>query len=136
MQTKQIMVIEADDERYKQVSFLLRLANYESRSVTDVIEAVNWARLCQQSGEEAFCLLVNSVRNEEECLGILQPLSKHSFPLPVILVRRDKWNGSIPTARFPTLRILCCPPATLNAALSAIAQSQPRHSHATLQVLA
>lgn len=136
MQTKRIMVIETDNERYQQVSFLLRLASYESRSVTDVPEAVNWARLCQQSGEEVFCLLVNSVRNEEECLGILQPLSKHTFPLPVILVRRDKWDGSVPTARFPTLRILSCPPATLNAALSAIAQSQPRRSPATLPVLA
>lgn len=136
MQTKRIMVIEADDERLKQANFLLRLASYESRSVTDVIEAVNWAKLCQQSGEQAFCLLVNSVRSAEECLEILQLLTEHSFLLPVVLVRRDQWDGSIPTARFPTLRILSCPPATINAALSAIEQSQPRHSHATLQVLA
>lgn len=136
MQTKRIMVIEVDDERLKQVNFLLRLASYESRSVADAIEAVNWARLCHQSGEEAFCLLVNSVRNEEECLGILQLLTEHSFLLPVVLVRRNQWDGSVPTARFPTLRILSCLPATINAALSAINQSQPRRSHATLQVLA
>lgn len=135
MHKKQIMVIEADDERCKQINFLLRLTSYESRCVTDVIEAVNWASLCDQSGEEPFCLLVNSVRNDEECLGILQLLTKHSFPLPVVLVRRDKWDGSIPTARFPTLRILSCLPATINAALSAIDQCQPRRRSA-LQVFA
>jgi len=136
MHRKKIMVIEADYERGKQVHFLLRLTNYESRCVADVIEAVNWARLCDQSGEESFCLLVNSVRSEEECLEILQLLTKHSFPLPVVLVRRDKWDGSIPTARFPTLRILSCLPATINAALSAIDQCQPRHRSASLQVIA
>jgi hypothetical protein len=136
MHTKRIMVIEADDERFKQVNFLLRLANYEYRILADVIEAVNWASLCDQSGEESFCLLVNSVRSEEECLGILQLLTKHSFPLPIVLVRRDKWDGSIPTARFPTLRILSCLPATINAALSAIDQCQPRRRSASLQVLA
>jgi DNA-binding NtrC family response regulator len=136
MHKKRVMVIEADDERCKQVNFLLRLASYESRSVTDVVEAVNWARLCQQSGEEAFCLLVNSVRSTEECVGILQTLSRHAFFLPVVLVRRDKWDGAVPTARFPTLQILSCLPATLNAALSAIDQCQPQRRSATLQVRA
>lgn len=134
MQTKRIMVIESDDERFKQINFLLRLAHYESRSVANVSEAVNWARLSHQAGEESLCLLVNSVNSAEDCLEILPVLAKYSFPLPVILVRRDKWDGAVPTARFPTLRILSCLPATINAALSAIGQSHPRRSIPTLQV--
>lgn len=133
MHKKRVMVIEADDERLKQLNFLLRLACYESRILTDISEAVNWARLCQQSGEEVFCLLVNSVRSSEECAGILLALSRHAFSLPVVLVRRDKWDGAVPTALFPTLRILSCLPATLNAALSAIDQCQPLRRSITLQ---
>jgi DNA-binding NtrC family response regulator len=137
MHKKRIMVIEADDERLKQLNFLLRLTCYESRTLTDISEAVNWARLCQQSGEEALCLLINSVRSSEDCAGILEFLSRHAFTLPVILVRRDKWDGAVPTARFPTLRILSCLPATLNAALSAIDHCLPRlRSSATRQVMA
>ncbi len=136
MQTKLIMVIEADDERFKQVNFLLRLADYESRIIANVSEAVNWARVCHQAEEEALCLLVNSVSSPEECLGLLQALAKYRFPLPIVMVRRDKWDGSVPTGRFPTLRILSCLPATINAALSAVGQSHPRRSSTPRQVSA
>lgn len=136
MQTKQIMVIEADDEQFKKTNYLLRLSGHESRNIANIREAVNWARVCHQTGETVLCLLINSVRSLEECVTILQELSYFTFPLPVIMVRRGQWDGTLPTARFPTLRILCCPPATINAALSAINQNQPRRSHATLQVLA
>lgn len=123
MHKKRIMVIETDAERFKQVNFLLRLAGYESRLVANVREAANWARVCHLAGEEEFCLLINSVESSEECLSVLQPLAHYAFPLPVVLVRRGQWDGDLPTMRFPTLRILCCPPATINAALSAVAQS-------------
>ena len=136
MQTKKIMVIEEDDERFKQANFLLRLAGYESRIVANVSEAVNWAKVSHQAGEETLCLLINSVSSPEECCNLLQPLAKHAFPLPVVMVRRDKWDGSVPTARFPTLCFLSCLPATINAALSAVGQSHPRSSSATQQVSA
>lgn len=136
MQTKRIMVIEADDERIKQTNFLLRLAGHESRSIADIREAVNWAKVCHQSGEAVLCLLINSVSSPEECITLLQELSYFTFPLPVIMVRRGQWDGTVPTARFPTLRILCCPPATINAALTAIAQSHQRRSSVTLEVSA
>lgn len=136
MSKKRVMVIEANDERFKQVSFLLRLAGYESRIMANVREAVNWAQVCHLGGEDALCLLINSVESAEECLAALQPLAHYAFPLPVLLVRRGQWVGDLPTARFPTLRILCCPPATINAALAAIGQSQPQRSGATFQVSA
>lgn len=133
MQTKQIMVIETDAERLQQVNFLLRLAGHESRNLTDIREAVNWVRL---SGETAPCLLINSVHSMEECVTLLHELSYFSFSLPVIMVRRGQWDGSVPTARFPTLRILSCMPATINAALTAIEQSHPRRSSVVRQVSA
>jgi len=136
MHKKRIMVIETDDDRIKQVSFLLRLAGYESRIIANVREAVNWAQVCPLAGEEALCLLINSVESQEECITILQTLAHYAFPLPAILVRRSQWSGDLPTARFPTLRILCCPPATINAALTAIEQSRPRRTATTLQVSA
>lgn len=136
MQTKQIMVVETDDERLKQTNFLLRLTGHENRTIANIREAVNWARVCHQSGEAVLCLLINSVSSREECITLLHELSYLTFPLPVIMVRRGQWDGSVPTARFPTLRILCCPPATINAALTAIDQSQLRPRHTTLQVLA
>ena len=136
MQKKRIMVIEADDERLKQTNFLLHLTDYESRNITDIREAVNWARLSHQTGEAALCLLINSVNSLEECVTLLHELSYLTFPLPVVMVRRGQWDGSVPTARFPTLRILCCPPATINAALSAIDQGQLRRSSAVPQVRA
>jgi len=120
MRTKQILVVEADDERLKQTNYLLRLAGHESRNIADIREAVNWAKVCHQTGEAVLCLLINSVSSLEECVTLLHELSCCTFPLPVIMVRRGQWDGSVPTARFPTLRILCCPPATINAALSAI----------------
>ncbi len=135
MQTKRIMVLEADYERFKQVNFLLRLASYESRIVANVSEAANWAKVSHQGGEEALCLLINSVSSPEECSNLLQTLAKYAFPLPIIMVRRGQWDGSVPTARFPTLRILSCLPATINAALSAVGQNHPRlTTSATLQV--
>lgn len=136
MQTKQIMVIDADDEQFKQTNYLLRLSGHESRNIANIREAVNWTRVCHQTGEAVLCLLINSVSSLEECVTILQELSSFTFPLPVIMVRRGQWDGSVPTARFPTLRILSCLPATLNAALSAIDQSQLRRSRATLEVSA
>lgn len=134
MQTKRIMVIETDEERFKQVNFLLRLASYESRTVANASEAANWSRVSHQAGEEALCLLINSVGSPDECSHLLQTLAKYAFPLPIIMVRRGQWDGSVPTARFPTLRILSCLPATINAALSAVGQSHPRRTSATLQV--
>lgn len=136
MQTKRIMVIEADDDRLKQINFLLRLSGHENRTIANIREAVNWAKVCHQAGEEVLCLLLNSVSSAEECGAILQELSYLAFPLPVVMVRRGQWDGALPTARFPTLRIICCPPATINAALTAIEQSQPRHSSAVRQVSA
>lgn len=123
MHNKRIMVIESDEERFKKAHFLLRLAGYESRVVANVREAANWSRVSHLAGEEEFCLLINSIESPEECLSALQPLADYAFPLPVILVRRGLWDGDLPTSRFPTLRILCCPPATINAALSAVDQS-------------
>lgn len=123
MHKKRIMVIETNEERFKKVNFLLRLTGYESRIVANVREAANWARVCHLAGEEVFCLLINSVESSEECLSALQPLAHYAFPLPVVLVRRGQWDGDLPTTRFPTLRILCCPPVTINAALSAVARS-------------
>lgn len=136
MQIKRVMVIETDEERLKQTNFLLRLSDHESRNTTDIREAVNWVRLCQQSGEEILCLLINSVTSQEECIAMLQELSFLSFPQPIIMVRRGQWDGSVPTRRFPTLRILSCLPATLNAALTAIEQSRPRRNASIQQVCA
>lgn len=136
MQKKRIMIIETDDDRIKQVNFLLRLAGYESHVSANVREAVNWAQVCHLAGEEALCLLINSVESHDECVDALQTLAHYAFPLPVLLVRRGQWCGDLPTARFPTLRILCCPPATLNAALTAIEQSHPRRSGAIRQASA
>lgn len=137
MPTKRIMVIEADDERFKQVNFLLRLAGYESRHVATIEEAVNLARVCQHPAEGALCLLVNSVTSPESGLTLLQTLAHYAFPLPVVLVRRGDWEGPAANARFPALHVLYCLPTTINAALTAIGQSHPqRRSAAPEQISA
>lgn len=136
MQTKRIMVIEADEDRLKQTNFLLRLSGHEARTIINIHEGVNWSRLCHQSGEDVLCLLINSVSSPAECVSMLQELSVLSFPLPVIMVRRGQWDGAVLMARFPTLRILFCPPSTINAALTAIEKSHPRRNAAIQQVSA
>lgn len=136
MQIKRIIGIETDDERIKQIQFLLRLAGYENLFAANISEAVNWARVFHQAGEDCLCLLINSVSSAEECLSYLQPLAQYTVQLPVIMVRRNRWDGDIPTARFPTLRILTCLPETINAALSAVALSAPLKVATARQVTA
>ncbi|HEY5672771.1 MAG TPA: hypothetical protein VIR78_03615 [Malonomonas sp.] len=95
--TTNILLLANNPERVVNLSFLLRLSNFETVQIDDDIEAFNYLVQRQNSSQPMQLLLIAEADSNQPILQLLNELEQRNAMLPIVLLQR---NGRIPLAKI------------------------------------
>lgn len=90
MNKKVVLIIDEDSRRTERLDFIVRLGGYETQSFESGAAALNWVRCA--SPEEVLCILFNNSGGMNRIDGIVATWIDTGKIVPVVLVRRDKFE--------------------------------------------
>ena len=95
--TPDILVLTKQADKASNLTFLLRLSNFQTIHIADDIEAFNYLVQRQNSPLPISLMLVADADINQPILHLLEELERRNAMLPILLVRR---NGPIPLKKL------------------------------------
>ena len=97
--TTDILLLANHPERVINLSFLLRLSNFQAITISDDIEAFNYLVQRQNSAQPMKLLLIAEADSNQPILQLLNDLERCNAMLPIVLLHNN--------AGFPLTELNC-----------------------------
>jgi hypothetical protein len=90
MSTPTVLLLDANPESQKDISFLLGIAKFEVRSFAEESECLNWLSIVRNAAEEILTVLINGEMEKERIHDFFHSLESLGHFSPVLIVDRYK----------------------------------------------
>jgi len=115
MNGKNVLVMDHNIETARNTAFLLGLAGYQVRTVTDTLAALNWIATTRLNQNRIDLILVSNCPSEQDAYGVIAHVHDQDLAIPVLLIRRNSPFDRGRMTAWPKAAVYFSPPEEMLA---------------------